>query len=204
MHSFHVSRATIRHALGLLTREGFISPTPGRGTVVLDFRTSQSLNTVTSISETLIRKGFRVWSRALYVDEIVATPQLARELAVAEGACIKRVQRIQMADSEPVAIMHNYIRAELVPGLETKLTPENTLYKTLQGEYGIIVNKAKDKITAKAASFAEAQMLDVAVDEPLIAFLRVCYDGDQPICSDHLSIVGKKYEFELTLDGRNA
>ena len=137
-----VSRTTLRRALEMLSREGFLRSTAGRGTEVMDFRTRQSLNTITSISETLQRKGMQVRSKSLYL--------------------------------------------------------------FIERQYGITIEKALDRISARAASFTDAEILSVPVGEPLIAFARICYSLGRPICADHVSIVGKYYEFELTLSGRTS
>ena len=69
---FGVSRTTVRKAVENLSREGFVLAQQGRGTVVLDFSTRQNLNEVTSISETLERKGFTVVPKSMYIDRIEA------------------------------------------------------------------------------------------------------------------------------------
>ena len=52
--AYHVSRTTVRKAIGLLTNEGYLSVTQGRGTQVQDISTSQRLNKITSFTETLV------------------------------------------------------------------------------------------------------------------------------------------------------
>ena len=47
---FSVSRTTVRKAVDLLSREGFLKAQQGKGTVVTDNKTMQSLNHVTSVS----------------------------------------------------------------------------------------------------------------------------------------------------------
>lgn len=199
-----VSRTTLRRALEMLSREGFLRSTAGRGTEVMDFRTRQSLNTITSISETLQRKGMQVRSKSLYIDQIQADAKLASELAVAEGTEITRVQRIQLANEIPVAIMKNYLIAALVPDMAKRMTIDQSLYLFMERQYGITIEKALDRISARAASFTDAEILGVPVGEPLIAFARICYSLGRPVCADHVSIVGKYYEFELTLSGRTS
>ena len=104
---FAVSRTTVRRAVELLMQEGFVRTKQGRGTEVLNYTTQQSLNNVTSLSETLERKGYTVYSKSMYIDEIAATQKLADELRVARDTKLIRIQRIQMADNSPIAIMTN-------------------------------------------------------------------------------------------------
>lgn len=197
-----MSRTTVRKAVENLSHEGFVRAQQGRGTEVLDFSTRQNLNEVTSISETLERRGFTVVPKSMYVDRIEANAKLAGELEVQVGTPIVRVQRIQLADGIPVAIMHNYLRAELVPDLEKYVGKFHRLFDFLEKQYGLVLDSAHARITAKSASFSEAEMLQVPVGTALIYLIRTCYSAGKPVCSDHCSIIGGKYDFEVSMQGR--
>lgn len=75
---YEVSRTTVRRAIGMLTSEGYLSVTQGRGTEVQDVSTSQHLNKITSFTETLRRKGYQVSTQGL-AQEKVAAPDLIRD-----------------------------------------------------------------------------------------------------------------------------
>ena len=201
--AYHVSRTTVRRAIELLSRDGYLQAKQGFGTFVLDYKTKQSLNAVTSISETLRKKGYYVRSKSIYVDRIEASSALAEKLDVKPGTSIARVQRIQLADEKPIAIMQNHMISDMVPDLEQFTKSSNSLYLFLEEKYGIIIDMSHDLITARSASFSEAEMLQVPVGTALIVFDRICYQHDKPVCVDHLSIIGDRYEFELTLSGRS-
>lgn len=199
---FDVSRTTVRKAVEILSREGFLETKQGRGTEVLDYRTSQNLNVVTSTSETLERRGYHIATKNMYIDRVKASATLARELGVSEGAEVVRVQRIQTADDVPIAIMKNYLKASLVPGIESHTSKFTRLYDFLQDYYGVAIDAAQDRITAKNASFEEAQMLDVPVGTALVYLSRICFQNGAPVDVDHVSLVGGRYEFEVFMNGR--
>lgn len=54
---FEVSRITIRKAVKLLNEDKLVDVKQGRGTMVLDFKASQNLNHVVSVTETLRQKA---------------------------------------------------------------------------------------------------------------------------------------------------
>ena len=199
---FDVSRTTIRKAIEILSREGYIEARQGRGTEVLDYTTSQNLNAVTSTSETLERKGYKVTTKETYVDRINANAKLAVDLNVPEGSELVRIQRIKLADNMPIAIMKNYIKPSIVPGIEKYSEKLTRLYDFLYEHYMIDIDTAKDRITAKSASFEEAQILNVPVGTALVYLTRICYCDGDPIEVDHISIVGGRYEFEVLMKGR--
>lgn len=199
---FSVSRTTVRRAMELLSREGFVEIKQGRGTMVLDYRTKQNLNQVTSVSETLRRKGYTVKTKSMYIDLIHASSKLAEELMVSQGETIARVQRIQLADEKPVAIMKNYIPYTLVPGIEEYMNQFTALYQFLEEKYSIQIEAAKDKIYAKGADFTEAEMLGLKPETALLCIRRVCFQNERPVCVDAVSIIGNQYELELSMVGR--
>lgn len=199
---FNVSRTTIRKAIEMLSHDGFVHVKQGKGTTITDYKTMQNLNIVTSISETLRSKGMEVKSRNAYIDFINASSTLASDFQVKPESKIVRIQRIQLANDMPIVIMKNYLIPEMVPGIEECTNQIYSLYKFLEDKYGIYINSATDRITAKAADFTEAEMLQVKIGAPLLYMKRICCQDGTPVCIDVLSIVAERYEFELKLTGR--
>ena len=129
------------------------------------------------------------------------TPAVTGEFGIVEAEVV-RVQRIQTADEVPIAIMKNYLKASLVPGIESHTSKFTRLYDFLQDYYGVAIDAAQDRITAKNASFEEAQMLDVPVGTALVYLSRICFQNGVPVDVDHVSMVGGRYEFEVFMNGR--
>lgn len=199
---FSVSRTTVRRAMELLAREGFVEIKQGRGTMVLDFKTKQNLNQVTSVTESLRRKGYVVRTKSMYIDTVYATFQLAEELKINQGDLLARVQRIQLADDKPIAIMVNYIPYDLVPNIEEYTNQFSALYQFLEEKFNIQIDAAKDKIYAKNADFADGEMLGVKPGTALLCIRRICSNEERPVCVDIVSIIGNQYELENSMIGR--
>lgn len=199
---FDVSRTTVRRAVDLLTREGYVRPKQGRGTEVLDYKTSQNLNIVTSVSETLKLKGFSVRPKIMHIDIIPVSPNIAEDLEINKSDLVVCVHRIQLADETPIAIMKNYIPAYIVPGIENQAKSIDSLYKYLDERYNISIESAVDRISARNADSDEAEMLEIPVGTALIYMRRVCYSNTRPVCSDRTSIIGNKYELLINMFGR--
>lgn len=199
---FGVSRTTIRKAVEMLTRDGYLFVKQGRGTEVLDYSASQNLNVVTSFSETLRKRGFQVRSKSIYIDEISATSFLAKELLIKEGAPVIRIQRLQLADEVPVAVIKNYLPAERFPDFRKRAEYMKSLYMFLEEEYNVNITSAKDKIFAKAADFVDAELLQIAIGSPLLCMARTTNHDNMPLTHDDLHIRYDKYELNLTISGR--
>ena len=115
---YQVSRTTIRNAVKMLVKEGLVEVRQGCGTRVLEHKAIQNFNKVTSVTESLMRKGYKVTTSDMLIDVIGADKQLADELEIAEGTNVARIQRLQLADEEPVTLMENYVEYEKVTGIE--------------------------------------------------------------------------------------
>jgi GntR family transcriptional regulator len=199
---FKVSRTTVRRAMEVLRQEDLVEIKQGRGTMVLDFRTKQDLNKVTSVTESLRRKGYDVRTKSMYIDTIPATEKLAKELQVKQGDLLARIQRIQLADEKPVVIMKNYISYDKVPNIEQYTNKFSALYQFLEEQYQIEIDAAKDKIYAKSADFTESEMLCVQPNTALLCIRRICYKDHKPVCVDQVSILGDQYELEISMNKR--
>ncbi len=194
---FNVSRTTVRRAIELLARDGFVETMQGRGTEVLNYKTNQNLNRVTSITQTLMNKGFDVKSVGVCIDIINPPQNISRDLQIDESVEVVRIQRIQLADDKPIAIMKNYIPAMLVPSIENHMDMLESLYNLLEDVYGIKIDYTYDRISAKVATFEEASMLGTKTGSPLIYMKRICKQGGRAVCVDRITLLGDRYELEI-------
>ena len=82
---FGVSRTTVRKAMKLLADEQLVEIKQGRGTMVLDSKTPQSFNGVTSVTESLRKRGYQVATKSRYIDAILPPEEIAGQLGLAPG-----------------------------------------------------------------------------------------------------------------------
>ena len=92
------SRTTIRNALGLLEREGLVVRRQGKGTVVMETKTIENMNYITSFAETLKEKNIKIETGSLNVELINPPQKVASLLNLKKGEKIYHVQRLRIAD----------------------------------------------------------------------------------------------------------
>ncbi|HET6440073.1 MAG TPA: GntR family transcriptional regulator [Anaeromyxobacter sp.] len=199
-----VSRTTVRKAVEMLVDEGFLAVRRGRGTEVLDFRAVQTLQRISSFSETLRQRGCLVAYRELTVRRVPAPSSVAEGLRLEPGAPVVLVHRLVVADGKPIAIVENHLVPEVVPGLEKKAQRMRvqSLYAFLESEYGITLDGAKDVITALAATAEEARRLRVGPGTPLLIMRRLSSADGQPVECAVLRIVASRYELSVETSKR--
>ncbi len=199
---FQVSRTTIRKAMELLEQGGFIRIQQGRGTEVLDYRTTQKLNIVSSFTETLESKGYKVSSKSMHIDMVVPPNNVLDDLNLPAETQVVRIQRIQLANGKPVALMTNYVVPDLVPGILADAGTFVSLYQHLETKYGIVLTDARDNIKAKAADFLESELLQIPTGSPLLVDRRITFSQGRPIEVVIMLVDASKYEFSVNLTGR--
>lgn len=199
---FGVSRITVRRAMELLSRDGYIEIKQGYGTTVINHSVTHNLNTVSSITETLKKKGYHVTTKQMTVEFIDPNEVLVSELRLRQGSKAVRIQRLQLADNRPIAIMKNYLVPEMVPGIEDYINKFVSLYHFLEDHYNIEIDSARDRITAKGANAREAAMLQTPEQTALINFRRICYENKVPVTVDQVYILGDFYQYEFNITGR--
>ena len=113
------------------------------------------------------------------------------------------VQRVQLADGNPVGILTNYILPEVVPGIENKQYNFTSLYRFLEEEYNIQIDTSRDFISARSATLAQATTLKIPVGSPLIYVIRISFSDGSPILGDIAYINGYMHHFSFNRSGRS-
>jgi GntR family transcriptional regulator len=199
---FKVSRTTIRKAMELLEQGGFVKIQQGRGTEVLDYKTTQKLNIVSSFTETLESKGYSVHSKSMHIDMVVPPRNVLDDLNLLADSQVVRIQRIQLANDKPVSLMTNYVIPDLVPGIVNDSGTFVSLYHHLETKYGIKITSARDNLKAKVADFLEAELLQIPIGSPLLVDRRITFSLSKPIEVVIMIVDASKYEFSVNLSGR--
>lgn len=199
---FGVSRTTVRRAISMLTLEGYLSVKQGRGTQVLEVSTAQQLNTITSFTETMKRRGYDVTTQGLCLEQIPAPQHIRDIFSLKEGELVHHLQRVQCADGQPICIMENYLPISMFPDLELRGNTFVSLYEHLEEHYGLVLKEASETITAIPASFTESQILRVPTNTPLLLSTRVTYSDHGPIDYSIIKVLADRYEYKVFLSGR--
>ncbi len=138
----------------------------------------------------------------MQVDFIKPPSRVASELKIDQNTYVVRIYRIRLANDIPIAIMINYLSAEIVPGIEKKIKLIGSLYRFLESEYNIVIDCAVENIGARSAGVTEVEMLQVSEGTPLLTSRRITFSNGKPIEVVISSIVADRYEYNVFLNGR--
>lgn len=168
---FDTSRTTVRQALQELVIEGRLERIQGKGTFIAKPKVAQALQ-LTSHTEDMRAHGLEPGSRLLDVAEVPADENLARRLAIATGDQVTRIERLRMADEEPMAIETTHLPAGRFPGLRHHLEDGASLYAVLSRVYDTCLAEAEETIETALATPREAALLGTDVGLPMLLLSR--------------------------------
>jgi GntR family transcriptional regulator len=175
---YGVSRITVRKVLDLLAREGLIVRERGRGTHVAHLRLEHGLARVVSFTDDMRQRGFKAGTKVLFSGLQPAPESIARELGVPEGTELARLDRLRLADGEPMCIEQSYLVHRLLPGILDHDFSARSLREVKVGEYSIRWSRARQTIQAVLATPELAHVLAVKPNAALLFIERVSYSQE--------------------------
>lgn len=199
---YNVSRITVRKAVGMLAADGYVNVVQGRGTEVRDISTTQRLYSVTSITETLKKKGYEMSVRGMAIEEVIPPTDVQEGLQLDKNTTVYCVQRVLCADNNPICITTNYLKKDLVPGLEDHVNKFIGLYSFIESTYGIVITEACEYISAVSSDFYESQILNVPVGTALLYSRRIGWTAQGIFEYAVNKLIGDRYEFSVHMSGR--
>lgn len=192
-----LSRPTVRQAIQELVDKGLLVRRRGIGTQVVHSQFRRQLR-LSSLYDDLEAAGRSPSSRVLRYEREAAGPGPAAALGIEEGAEVLVIDRLRLTDGEPVSLLHNYLPAGLL-----QLSPaalETAGFYQLMRQAGITLHSARQTIGARAATAAEAALLEEEVGAPLLTMERTAFDdtGRAVEYGSHLHR-SSRYTFEFEL-----
>lgn len=196
---FRTSRTTVRKALQELVGEGRLDRVQGKGTFVARPKVYRTLD-LTSYTEDMEAQGLRPASRTLDIGYVTADARLAGLLGLAVGDRVLRVERLRMANGEPMAIEATHLPDRRFPGLRANLAKYTSLYTALAEQYGVRLAEADETIETALATPREAGLLGTDVGLPMLLLSRHSRDAEGGAVEWVRSVYrGSRYKFMATL-----
>ncbi len=195
---YAVTRATVRHALDLLEREGLVYRRKGKGTF-LRRRVQLDLARLSSTTKDMRARGWVPGTRVLSVRTVAAAKHIQHQLRIPDPAEAWEVHRLRLADGEPISLQWSYIPRERAPGLKDH-DLSGSLYDILHTAYSIDLRAADQVIRTRLATDEEALLLEVPAGAPVFAIERTSFDqAEKPVEYLHALWRGDRYDLQIRL-----
>jgi DNA-binding GntR family transcriptional regulator len=173
-----VSRGTLRRALSTLIADGLLRQIPGRGTFVTENTMEPAgAQRLSTLSEDFASQGIELETKVLSSEVAEPPAAVGRLLQLPAGGRALRLVRLRSAGEVPIALLHNYVRVDLAPGIESLDFAATTLFGALESRYGLRIASARRSFSAVSSPLEVAQQLALPPGTPVqyleqLTFLR--------------------------------
>ncbi len=195
-----VSRVTVRKAVQDLVHDGLLVQRHGSGTFVAKrpARVEQPLSRLTSFTEDMDRRGWKARSQWLQQGLFSPSPEEIVALALGAGDQVARIERLRIADGQPLAIERASISSEMLPDPNAV---HQSLYAALEA-HGYRPVRAIQRISATNLGGEDAELLQVEAGDAGLRIERISYLESGRVVEFTRSLYrGDAYDFvaELTI-----
>jgi GntR family transcriptional regulator len=178
---FSVSRTTIRQAIDLLVRQGYLYREHGKGTFVSPQKLQKGISELTSFSEDMKRRGLEPGQKILEIGYVELLADIRNHLELsADQEKVLRIERLRLGDGVPMGLQTSYY---VLPAGETitreELEEHGSTYRILQEKFHLIPTEADETLEVALASPREALLLQIEPGSPLLLSERTTYSQDR-------------------------
>jgi GntR family transcriptional regulator, N-acetylglucosamine utilization regulator len=170
------SLITVRRALGDLAREQRLQRTRGRGTFVTRPPINLDLDGSMSFTDEVQQLGHDPSTRVVAARTVPAEHAVAEALDIPIGAGVVHVERLRMADGEPLLLEQVFLPEARFPGLLAGDLEHGSLYELLDRRYDTRVVRAREALEPIALPAREAKLLGVEPHRPALRIEGLAFD----------------------------
>jgi GntR family transcriptional regulator len=199
---YAVSRTTVRQVLDMLVSEGLIYRQQGRGSFVAHPTLEQGLTRIVSFTDDMRQRGLEPSTRVIFAGLVPAPAETAEKLKITPGAELVRLERLRLANQEPLSVEESHLNHALCPGILEHDFAVSPLRQTLEVKYGLRLARASQVIRAIASPPALSSRLGIPARSPLLFIERVSYSPrGTPVELLHIYFRGDRYSLHNELQG---
>jgi len=179
---FDVSRVTVRRALQTLENKKLIYRCQGIGSFVSDQRSHQNFANLNDFMEDMEGSGMKAGSKLLSFKHEDTDERIGAVLNLRENKKVVRIERIRLADDEPVAFDITWMPLFYGQLLEGYDLERSTIFQILERDFDIPILKGCYRLDAAICNPELAKFLNIESGLPLVLMERISYTiGNKPI-----------------------
>lgn len=175
-----VSRNTIRQATNKLELEGLLTRKKGVGSKAAKKKPLYTgLDHWYSFTQEMKERGLNVINLSLDVRWVAADKTLATFFNIEKGRKVLKLSKLKGTSGHPIVYFESYFHPRI--GVNENDDFDIPLYTMLEREYGVVVVRSSENISAQVAG-KWSKKLETTVADPVLLRERFVFDtGDRPI-----------------------
>jgi GntR family transcriptional regulator len=199
---YNISRTTIREAIAILIRQGYLFREQGKGTFVAPQKLQKSMLDLTSFTEDMRARGFEPGQKILSLGRVKPPVKVLQALELPlETESLFRTERIRLADGKSIGLQTSYLSLPNGEDISREeLEHIGSLYTILLEKFNLIPTEAEETIESTLASPEEAALLETAEGSPLLLSARTLWDQNRrPLEYVKILYRGDRYRYVARL-----
>lgn len=205
MERYNVSRTTVRQAVLGLVSEGLLYRKQGKGTFVAEPKIEHELGSLTAFTEDMDARGLKASATLISAQLVTLSDLEAARMGMPPNSQAYRIERLRLADGEPMALEVTTWPLELGQRLVEENLNDTGIYALLEDKFGIVLGEADQTIEAAAASAHEAEHLGIRKGAPVLVVERVAHDAaGRAIELGRTTYRADRYSYRIRLRRRRA
>lgn len=200
MRRYNLSITTVRRAVHDLVREGWIYRKAGKGTFVKRDKLEERLARLTSFAEEMQSRNITPHFKLICAIDDLPPTEIAHALKLDSQHKVFLIERVQIADSEPIALARGYWIPEIGERLAQQDLNRISLYEIVEQILNIPLLEADESLSASVADSAMARKLGIPRNSPLLVRRRLTYTSEmRPIEHTTTFYRADRYEYKIQL-----
>lgn len=176
---FKVSQGTVRKAIDELAAENLVMRRQGKGTFVATHSAQQVQYRFLKLHPDVgdLEGEGRARRTILECKRVRAPAEIARLLALRSGDTVVQVRRVLAFSGIPTILEDIWLPGQAFKGLtaEQMASYKGPTYAMFEGEFGVRMVRADEKLRAVLPDQTQAQLLGVTEQTPLLSVERIAY-----------------------------
>jgi len=198
---FHVSRITVRQALGDLQKEGLIFKIHGKGTFVAKPKAFQNVSKLQGLAESMSQLGYEVINQLHSVKFINADSRISERLHISEGDKVVEIKRVRLINREPISLEISYLPKDIGEKLQKADLITRDIFLILENDLQLNLGHADLAIDAVLADSELTKALNVEEGSPIMRIERLTHTADgKPIDFEFLYYRGDAFQYRFRID----
>lgn len=175
METYGVSRDTVRKALELLVRDGYISKARGRAAEVLDKnKFNFPVSEIASFKEIYRFSDSKPRTYVENLEIVKNDPKLMEALQIGPEDEAFVLERVREIEGEKIIIDKDYFSRKVVENLPLRAA-QDSVYEYLEKELGLKIGFAMKEITVHMASDEDYRLLDMGSYDMVVVVKSYTY-----------------------------
>ncbi|KRM00470.1 MAG: GntR family transcriptional regulator [Liquorilactobacillus hordei] len=195
---FNVSRVTVRKAINGLVDNGVLIRQQGIGTFVNYKKVNRKIEYVRGFTDSCIENGLTPKTILLDKEIITPTPEIKRQLKLADGEQAIWIRRKRLANEKPIMLENNYFSQKRFAFLLNE-NLENSLYHLLGKKYNIFPdNPGKTTLELCVSDIKLAKIMEINIGVPFFYMETEISDQNKILIHvGHQYYLGEYYKFDI-------